>query len=276
MKKLLVVGVIGLFLGLAIAPSINANVSKESELVAITTEICGLDGGKQTVQLSKEEVEEVDKLFENIRQQLNESTSREGAEKIFNEAIVELDKYGLLGGLSIKQAQRLVTGRFKKYKVLNHYKKIDSNCKKSLYNAYCLIIGCNVTECWFLRPIHSIVKFHFLFWDIFLSFYSKIPQCPAIFSAITFGGGGWYEHVFYAFPSTGTIITDGKYGKQSYTGSFCGNIRGVPTITFSLGDYKDYVGATGFTGYRIFDNKYGKTDFIGFAMVVNIDDRYEI
>ena len=33
MKKLLVVGVIVLFLGLAIAPSINANVSKDDELV---------------------------------------------------------------------------------------------------------------------------------------------------------------------------------------------------------------------------------------------------
>jgi len=43
MKKLLVAGVIVLFLGLAIAPSINANVSKasiDSELVEITTELC--------------------------------------------------------------------------------------------------------------------------------------------------------------------------------------------------------------------------------------------
>jgi len=44
LKKLLVVGVIVLFLGLACAPSINANVSKDSELVEITTEICGLGG----------------------------------------------------------------------------------------------------------------------------------------------------------------------------------------------------------------------------------------
>lgn len=40
MKKLLVIGVIVLFLGLAVAPSINANINKESELVEITTKIC--------------------------------------------------------------------------------------------------------------------------------------------------------------------------------------------------------------------------------------------
>ena len=57
MKKLLIVGAIVLFLGLACAPSINANISKESELGEITTEIWGLDSGKHTVQLTKGEVE---------------------------------------------------------------------------------------------------------------------------------------------------------------------------------------------------------------------------
>ncbi len=60
MKKLLVVGVIALFLGFAIAPSINANVSKasiDSELVEITTEVCGLNGENHTIQLTNEEAD---------------------------------------------------------------------------------------------------------------------------------------------------------------------------------------------------------------------------
>jgi len=36
--------------------------------------------------------------------------TRGEAEAIFKEAVVELDKYGLLGGLSVRQVQRLVTG----------------------------------------------------------------------------------------------------------------------------------------------------------------------
>jgi hypothetical protein len=124
MKKLLVVGVIGLFLGLAITPSINANVNKESELIEITTEVCGLGGGKHTIQLTKEEAEEVDRIFVNIRNKLNTTDSREDAEKIFKDAVVELDAYGLLGGLSVKQAQRLVTGGLKNKKMMKIFENI--------------------------------------------------------------------------------------------------------------------------------------------------------
>jgi len=73
MKKLLVVGVIVLFLGVAFVPSINANISKssiDSELVEFTTEVCGLDGGKHTVSLSKEDAEEVEKLIGDIEKKL--------------------------------------------------------------------------------------------------------------------------------------------------------------------------------------------------------------
>ena len=101
MKKQLAVGVIVLFLGLAIAPSINANVSRESELVAITTEICGLDGGKHTVQLTQEEAKEVEQLIDDIERSLDEVETREEAGEVFNYAVVELDKYGLLGRLNI-------------------------------------------------------------------------------------------------------------------------------------------------------------------------------
>jgi len=109
-KKGLVVTVILLFIGLAFAPSINANVSKtsiDSELVEITTEICGLNGGKHTVSLSKEDADEVDRLFDSIKEKLDKVETREESEEIFKEAVVELDKYGLLGGLSVKQAQRI-------------------------------------------------------------------------------------------------------------------------------------------------------------------------
>ena len=89
-KKGLVVAVIILFIGLAFAPSINANVSKasiDSELVEITTEICGLNGGKHTVSLSKEDAEEVEHLFDSIRERLNVTETREEAEQIFKEIL---------------------------------------------------------------------------------------------------------------------------------------------------------------------------------------------
>ncbi|UCD14586.1 MAG: hypothetical protein JSW60_03985, partial [Thermoplasmatales archaeon] len=111
MKKYLSVAVILLFIGVAFAPSINANISKE--MIEFTTEVCGLNGGKQTVKLTQEEADEVGSLFDSIRERLNETETREETEEVFKEAVVELDKYGLLGGLSVKHAQRLVTGGYK-------------------------------------------------------------------------------------------------------------------------------------------------------------------
>lgn len=111
MKKKVTIAVILLFISFAFSPSIHANISKD--VVEFTTEICGLDGGKQTVELTQVEAEEVDALFKSIRERLNETETREEAEEIFKEAVVELDKYGLLGGLSIKHAQRLVTGGYR-------------------------------------------------------------------------------------------------------------------------------------------------------------------
>jgi hypothetical protein len=80
MKKLLVVGVISLFLGLASAPSINANVSRDNEPVEITTEICRLSGGKHTVHLTQEEAVEVELLFDEIKNFIF------GTNKIFKES----------------------------------------------------------------------------------------------------------------------------------------------------------------------------------------------
>lgn len=70
MKKLLIVGVIVLYLGLAFTPSINTNISKayiDEEMIEITTEVCGLNAGKHTLYLSKEEAEEVENLIDNIK-----------------------------------------------------------------------------------------------------------------------------------------------------------------------------------------------------------------
>jgi len=164
MKKLLVVGVIVLFLGLACAPSINANISRDNELVEITTEICGLGGGKHTVQLTKDEAEEVDRIFANIRQRLNESTSREEAKEIFNEAVVELDKYGLLGRLSVEQAQMLVTGGYQNSRVVNlirdiyNKKLVDSNNS----NFLCLISGESIVTS-IIGPCPLAIVLHMMF-----------------------------------------------------------------------------------------------------------------
>ena len=116
MKKILALGVIFLFIGVAFAPSINFNVvkaSNDNDLIEVTTQACGIKGfGNTTVKLTKQQAGEVEHLFDTIKSRLDNTTSREETINIFNETIVELDKYGLLGDLSVEKAQRLVTGRY--------------------------------------------------------------------------------------------------------------------------------------------------------------------
>ena len=145
LRKGLAVAVILLFIGVAFSIPINANISKaslEDETVEITTEVCGLNGGKSTVSLSKEDAEEVEKLFDDIERRLDKVETREETIKIFNEAIVELDKYGLLGGLSIKQAQRFVTGIYQDSRILNFVEKVYNRYKNQIdgdISLFCLV-----------------------------------------------------------------------------------------------------------------------------------------
>ncbi len=164
MKKYLAVAIILLFIGLAVAPSINANMSKE-ELVEFTTEVCGLNGGKKIVRLTQKEAEEVEYLFNSIRERLNATDTREEAEEVFKEAVVELDKYGLLGGLSVKQAQRLVIGCYNNPRLMKLYELFQSRFKKYLdenENLFCLICGVTKSEDFFFSSLLTTCLFSFI------------------------------------------------------------------------------------------------------------------
>ena len=113
-KKGLVVSVILLFIGVAVAPSINTGVvkaSNDNDLVEVTTQACGIKGfGNTTVKLTREQYQNLEQYLVEFRARLNQTSTREEAVPIFKEAVVELDKYGLLPkGMSVEQAQNLVT-----------------------------------------------------------------------------------------------------------------------------------------------------------------------
>ena len=279
-QKGLAIAVISLFIGVAIAPSINANVSKESELVEFTTEVCGLDGGKQSVKLTQQEAEEVEDLFDSIRARLNATESREEAEEIFKEAVVELDKYSLLGGLSIKQVQRLISF----YNLIQKYNTIGEMSDNE--NAFCLISG-EVTGASFIGPIPRLAIYvnenveyrpsMFLLLGLCLFFLNK-AGFPILFplrlgSSIIIGyfnnfwmdGGDnpqWGPH-----PTKGWIWTYGVNGQIKWDGELLGCLKYIPLILF----IDLLVGINGFFGLRIILRE--KTYFFGVARKVYI--RYD-
>ena len=230
-NKILTIGIIFLFIGLALAPSINANITKDSDLVEITTEAYSINGvTPNTVLLSKEDAEEVEQLFDSIKEKLDKVETRGDTEQIFKEAVVELDKYGLLGGLSVKQAQRLVTIRYQHpfyYRVFNRIHKriiimLDEN-----ENLLCQIAG---------KTIETVT--------------GGIPFFPVkLLSDIDYGKVVFNPGIMY-FPASGWIFTDGLNGIITWNNSFYGQYGSVGTI-WPDADAWWYRGAIGFTGISI-------------------------
>jgi hypothetical protein len=310
MKKYLAVAVILLFIGVAVAPSIHANVSKEG-LVEFTTEVCGLNGGKQTVKLTQEEANEVEALFESIRARLNATESREEAEGVFKEAVVELDKYGLLGGLSVKQAQKFVNGEYKNQRVMKLLERlycrftVDDNS-----NFQCSIVGKTIYNTEFFGPVITLRRLIWIrVYNFLVQGYNKldsqgyeklakivgtlavisqfIPMGMILLSwflyqliPISFGhtiGLGVSYGTFHPYsteysPAEGWVYTNGKNGVIQWDGKLFGIIEfEIPHIIYTY-----YPGIIGFTGIKIgsgYPPQY-KFSFLGTALFVKIDSKH--
>jgi hypothetical protein len=279
-KQVLAVVVISLFIGVAIAPSIHANISKENELVKITIEVCGLPERKPyTVQLTKVEAKEIDRLFENIRERLGRVDTREETVEIFNEAIVELDKYGLLGGLSAERAQNLVTNG---YQSSRHNKLIERIFSQNQVvfdndsNYLCLLAGETDNTFFGVYKEYSIALISVLLIILFYNYDTFVQLLDLIYifflnyrlervlhlrTSIALGGYvSWHPPM--EEPAHGWLFTQGLNGQKSWNGSFRGDF-------FDFWLY--YPGVTGFKGIRIDrNNGYNNYYYLGYAHRVRI------
>ena len=265
MKKILVVGVILLFIGVAVAPSINHSVVKAStddDLVEVTTQACGIKGyGNTTVKLTREQYQNLEQYLVEFRARLNQTSTREEAVPIFKDAVVELDKYGLLPrGMSVEQAQKLVLGFYELPKI-NRF--LDSKVQKkvmsegNMSNIFCLLSGRSyqVTK---TGPIsRTISKINYLIIKILYGFsrlalmlfplilflsilndffyfinflFEEVPI--TFYSTIFFGYISKYKNdgSLEYHPDDIDIWSQGQYGEQSYKGNCYGNLRAVPGV----------------------------------------------
>jgi len=268
MKKILVVGIILLFIGVAIAPSINFTVvkaSNDNDLVEVTTQACGIKGyGNTTVKLTREQYQNLEQYLIDFRAQLNQTTTREEAVPIFKEAVMELDKYGLLPkGMSVEQAQKLVLQQNQN----DNFTKLQERFLNSRIlpegneNYFSLIAG-HTTETLILGLIPLTCILTGLIGLILLS--SASNAVKGIIGALIFYSSLFVGLLFYFLPgilfsvirigaqavnfdpdappeyipSDGWISSVGITGKKTWVGPFYGNISG-------------FIGVVGFTGFKI-------------------------
>jgi hypothetical protein len=269
MKKILTSAVILLFIGVAIAPSINQSVVKAShddDLVEVTTQACGIQGyGNTTVRLTKEQYQDLEQYLVEFQARLNQTTTREEAVPIFKEAVVELNKYGLLPkGMSVERAQRFIINSNQNKREINAFTRMNHYLQTlsigSIDNACCLIAG-KCYNVYFVRILfnnvcvriidlfdmlyehYEFLSKQFLFnliVGLFIDFYFYVVQILSLYSLMNLGIG------IYFGSDSGGIITIGLFGLDYWSGSINGGFEKFPAIPDDC-----FLGVIGFTGFHI-------------------------
>ncbi|MBN1859888.1 MAG: hypothetical protein JW840_00345 [Candidatus Thermoplasmatota archaeon] len=285
-KKLLAAGVILLFVGVTIAPTINFNTvkaSQENDLVEVTSEACGIKGFEDTtVKLTREQYQNLEQYLVEFRARLNQTSTREEAVPIFKDAVVELDKYGLLPrGMSVERGQMLAIGENKIFQdrntlntLINKTKRmVDENTNILCYftgqtdNSYVLTLRTRLSIIPLLFLIGIVASFSDrpIIFDFCLKLLELLVDILA-FSPIGFNE--WinfgYSESYYGplYPSHGWINTIGLNGIKKWEASFAGGVG-----SFLIGQLT--IGAIDFTGLSLYlDNN--ERFYLGFALLVNL------
>jgi len=291
-KKGFVVSVILLFIGVSIAPSINFTVvkaSNDNDLVEVTTQACGINGfGNTTVKLTKQQYQNLEQYLVDFRARLNQTTTREEAVLIFKEAVVELNRYGLLPkGMSVEKVQKLVLRMYSNAKNTELFKKILGKNQEIGFNDnfFCLVTGSTTNSFCFgaFFPLRLLLCYiageigYVIFGDmgfylpwviLLLPLYFRGVIFPLyLFGELTFGRYDSYWSDYY--PCTGTILAIGILGLSTWSNSFYGQIRTIQTNSFMPPFYTYYTGILGFTGLCIQTSE-STNSFIGSCLWISI------
>jgi hypothetical protein len=247
MKKLLVVGIIILFISVSCAPSINANIDRttvKSKLVETAIRIHRANGiSLSTVKLTEKGSDEVDRIFDNLKASLDSAETGEEIDAIYDGAVESLYELGLFPRMTIKEAKQLVKGDSKKTQ--------SGSLGAGDENFNCQISGNVTSECT-IFDVGELFMGGILF-NLFLFFKRYLPSPPSSgdnlpffvgrIGKISFGCLDRYNYMY--FPSIGWVHTNGTNGVIKWEGEFFGNIG---YINWGLYNTKAYVGVNEFNG----------------------------
>jgi hypothetical protein len=294
LNKAMIVGIILLFNGITIQPTI-ADVSIEpddSELVEITVEIYEVNSVQEyTVMLTKEHVEELELLINNTKTELHAAGDSDETENIFMKTVSSLNKLGLLpNSMSVEEVQRIVRGEKQNPRLVKFFERYYSKNQKSLDNndnIFCLIAGKSINTV-FIAPIAlsifiygaSFIFRYLLFWKWFrnispeiFSFYEKLNYFREAFWCALGAGLNFLPFKIGAYIHYGWISFD----YEDWYGWVIDEIPAKGWVsTYGISGKKQWSGdfsgeALGFTGIKIFT---GFLDFFyfGAALRVKIED----
>lgn len=261
MKKGIVIGIICLFIGVGIAPSIIAvdDTVNENEDVEVIVQICKVFGMKEyKLKLSIEEYEKLENTFDNLKIKLHNSKTREERISILNNAVVSLDSIGILpNSINIKDIQKLITEDNYNFRFSNLFERLNlNNQPQADYNTECSVSGkITRTEDWWGNKIITKIKTLMAILFCFCPFYWYYLLIPHI----TFGYASWIEYLDLPIqlePSIGWLYTDGENGVVNWEGRLYGQLGKEVDYYYIHGGAKVienwFIGIRKFTGFNIY------------------------
>ncbi len=298
-RHIQMVGIILLFMGLAVAPSIGHRIAPISDdQHEFILQICGPDERtEQTLALTRQQERQLQQLFDDLKDHLATADLLKDTHEIFNDTIDELQRYNILPNeLSAQLLKRLVSKTSSYQKIPPHLQQLcrkyqGTSTEGEITNYLCSIAGnsSNTHAAKLAKRIahrlsvimdHStenalLVKIATAFW-IVINQISKITQKLVTQDGthygvcLYFGNYHYYPYPDWLYPAKGWVSTNGINGVQNITGTFWGQTLAggwQPQDDW----YMNYTwrGCLGFSGVIIYtdvDTAY----FLGSALQVHI------
>jgi hypothetical protein len=241
-------------------------VKTSDDLVEVTSQACGIQGfGNTTVKLTKQQYQNLEQYLVDFRTRLNQTTTRGEAVPIFKDAVVELNKYGLLPkGMSIRQAVDLTTGRYMRGFTLPKSQPITGVDE----NFLCLIAGRGNPVFRYLGLdllmglIRLLGNFNIAWFLSALWLLLTLVSIPFMLSIIKLNTALYFG--VNSNPVGKWVWTQGLNGVQKWDGPFWGDIIEVYPEFFDFFGLYYSVGATNFIGLKmsILDFYFGSVSWI--------------
>jgi hypothetical protein len=256
MKKVLVVGIIILFIGLAVIPSINANdsiIPVKSKLVDTSIKIYRDRGITPfTLKLTEKQSDEISRIFDNLKVSLDSAVTGEEIDEIYDDAVESLYELGLFPRMTLKEAKQLITS------------EENFNCRIAGETTRTFIWDLGIS---FWNKILELFRWQTLGWREY-----NFPYYKGEIGFISFGeyhidDYGWDKY----YPCKGWVWTNGTNGVIKWSGNFRGGL-GYREVYYDghFGTGVDvYKGVKNFKG--IFVDKWGEPPcYLGNAEHVKI------
>jgi hypothetical protein len=300
--KIIAFGITVLLISSALFPSIYASTSKMQPL---KVEIDDINGSKQmNITVPETSVQTIQQLFAEFNSRLNRATTEQEQKLIVHNTVKQLHDLGVLGNLTIEQAQRLILRWYKPYSP-RYSEKLNAYLIKR--NMFCLVSGrTNFTysfhrisnwleyggEALFMTgaeigailyltepSLDSILLLLLPFWIILTLGPALLGQALAIradvnklalLDEICIGYDyGENSPIYYA---QGWMNTQGLLGNKTWNGELLGNLPGLKFQD----EYADfyYPAVWGFSGIKIWLNEDGtEKSYLGSAILVGLDQK---